>query len=449
MADRFLARFANTPSLMAVDQGDRFNACLNGLAQDAQAQELIAGRGLSGEGAPEMTDDFWFSPDDWRANFRPYKVVAGILQIPVKGVLLHDFPWTFASWATGYTYIWKAFERGMADAEVKGIAFMIDSPGGEVAGNFDLVDKMWAAKSEDQAKPVWAFADEHAFSAAYSIASVADVISMSRTGGVGSVGVVTTHVDQSKLLQDWGLKITFIFAGKHKVDGNSMEPLPKAVQARIQSRIDELYGIFTETVARNRAMSVQSVRDTEALTYGAKDAIAVGFADRIGSLEDSFQAFSNEINGVPDNDGDPAMSTKTPETAASAEAAITAEQLAAAKAEAFNAGKTEGTAEGRKAERERISTIVGSEVAKTRVATAIKMALSTDMTPEQAAAVLETLPEATASKGKEGASFDDAMGRGNPEVGATDDANASKDPEDIARDRILAAQGKTRKQAAA
>ena len=288
MADRFLARFASAPALMAVDQEERFRACLMGLAADAQAQELIAGRGLAGEDAPAMSDDFWFSPDDWRSNHRPYKVVAGILQIPIKGVLLHDFPWAFGSYATGYAYVWKAFERGLADAEVQGIAFMIDSPGGEVAGNFDLVDKMWDAKAADPSKPIWAFAAENAYSAAYSIASVADQISMSRTGGVGSVGVVTTHMDQSKMLEDWGLKITFIHAGKHKVDGNPAEPLAPAVKARIQKRIDELYAIFVETVARNRGMSVQSVRDTEALTYSSKDAIAVGFADRVGSLEDSF-----------------------------------------------------------------------------------------------------------------------------------------------------------------
>src|SRR5699024_6624417 len=114
--------------------------------------------------------DFWFQDDDWRSSLRPYVVRDGVLQIPVKGVLLHNFPYQFGSWATGYTYIQRAFERGLDDDQVKGIALVVDSPGGEVAGNFDLVDKMYERRDE---KPVRAYAAEMALSAAYSIASVA------------------------------------------------------------------------------------------------------------------------------------------------------------------------------------------------------------------------------------------------------------------------------------
>jgi ClpP class serine protease len=43
-------------------------------------------------------------------------------------------------------------------------------------------------------KPIHAILTENAYSAAYAIASAADRISVPRTGGVGSVGVITMHL---------------------------------------------------------------------------------------------------------------------------------------------------------------------------------------------------------------------------------------------------------------
>lgn len=389
MDNPFASRFANAPALFSVDQGERVSACLTSLAADKEGMELVNGRNLSDV---KMSDDFWFSADDWRSNYRPYVVKNGILQIPVKGVLLHDFPWSFGGWATGYIYIWRAFERGMRDPEVKGIALCCDSPGGEVAGCFDLVDKMVAGVPDVERKPVLAVAAEGAYSAAYAIAAAADRIVVSRTGGVGSIGVLTSHVDVSKALSDAGFKITFIFAGAHKVDGNPYEALPAKVKARIQKRIDSLYAIFTESVATNRAMSVQAVRNTEALTYNAEDAISEGLADGIGNLEDSLISFSNELNGAAQN-GDEHMTTTKTEPAAAA-LTHTQAQVDAAVADGAKAARAEGVT----AERTRITAIMALPEAANRREAAFKMATTTDMTAEQVKGVLATLPETPAPK---------------------------------------------------
>ncbi|NEJ83591.1 S49 family peptidase, partial [Rhizobium leguminosarum] len=167
-----------------------------------------------------MQDDFWPVPDSWLATYRPYIVKNGILMIPVKGVLLFGVGYAIGDYATGYVYIAKALERGLADPQVKGIAFIIDSPGGHVAGNFDLADKIFNARGQ---KPIHAFAAENAYSAAYSIASACKTVTVARTGGLGSIGVVTVHLDASKAIDGAGLKVTFIHYGKHKVDGNAYE----------------------------------------------------------------------------------------------------------------------------------------------------------------------------------------------------------------------------------
>lgn len=417
----------NESVLVAPEKADLFSGCLRALASSPHRDEMLGA---------QVNDDFWTPPDSWMARFRPYVVTNGVLQIPVKGMLLHDFPWAFGSWATGYIYIQKAFERGMDDSAVRGIALVCDSPGGEAAGNFDCVDKMYARRGE---KPVRAFAAEVAYSGAYSIASVAHKLMVTRTGGVGSIGVVTTHVDVSKAVEDAGWKITFVFAGKHKVDGNPFQPLPEDVRARMQARVDGLYSLFVATVARNRRLKEEAVRATEALTFTADEAVSNGLADGIGSLDDAVAAFAADLTS--DDSGDTFMTEKKDAAAVDQAAAVDAarkEGVEQGRKDGIEAGRKEGIdagrAEGIAAERKRIGDIMKCDAAKTRSAAALHVALTTDMTAEQAQALLSNLPEA---KGKD--AFTEAMDKGEqPNLGA----GKENDPNDTQSkvQSILAAQ---------
>ena len=412
MLNPILARFQNEPTLVAAASKPWFEACVSSASLTLASLE-------SSKDAPVMADDFWFASTDWRSQFRPYAVKDGILHIPVKGVLLNDFTYAFGSWATGYQYIQRAFERGMGDTDVKGIAFVIDSPGGMVAGNFDLVDRIYARRGE---KPIAAFANEHAYSAACSIFTSADPGRryVARTGGVGSIGVVTTHVDVSKAVDADGYVITFIHAGKHKVDGNPYEPLPEAVRARIQERIDALYSIFVSTVARNTGLSEEAVRATEAQTFMAPEATSNGLADKVRSLDDALADFSASLNPA---EGDDRM---TDITQADHDAALAT-------------ARTEATREGATAERTRVSAIINSEAGQARPTAALAAAMDTDMTAEQAVAFRAKLPEepkpsaaapaAPAGAGAPKGMFKAAMdGSDNPDLtddGGDDEADAS------------------------
>ena len=233
----------------------------------------------------------WDDDDDSaftrKARDTGYDVVEGVAVIPIQGTLVQKLgtlrPY---SGMTGYDGIRACFLRALNDSEVKAICLDIDSPGGEVAGCFDLVDEIYAARGS---KPVWAILSESAYSAAYALASAADKIIVPRTGGVGSVGVIVMHVDWSQKIKNDGLQVTIITYGDRKAESNPYEPLSETARKSIQSDIDEMGRLFVSTVSRNRGITEKTVRDTEAACFLGADGVQLGLADRVASPDAAFR----------------------------------------------------------------------------------------------------------------------------------------------------------------
>ena len=200
-----------------------------------------------------------------------------------------------ASGLVSYADIGDAIAAAMADPTVRGVILDVDSPGGEVGGLFDLVEQIGAIKAR-ASKPLWAVANENALSAAYAIASAADRLYVTRTGEVGSIGVVAVHVDESGADAKAGLAWTFVFAGERKVDGNAHEPLSERARATIQADVDRLYGEFCTLVAANRRLDVEAVRATDAAIYRGELAVRAGLADRVGTLDLAIAEMATELD---------------------------------------------------------------------------------------------------------------------------------------------------------
>src|SRR5215204_3016284 len=194
-----------------------------------------------------------------------------------------------------YADIGDAIASAMDDPSVRGVVLEIDSPGGEVGGLFDLVERIGAIKSAE-GKPLWAVANESALSAAYAIASTADRLYVTRTGELGSIGVVAVHVDESGADAKVGLSWSFVFAGEQKVDGNAHEPLSQRARATIQADVDRLYADFCGLVADNRGLTAETVRGTNAAVYRGEIAVRGGLADRVGTLDTAIADMSAELD---------------------------------------------------------------------------------------------------------------------------------------------------------
>ena len=189
-----------------------------------------------------------------------------------------------ASGLQSYGDISDAVADAMDDPTVRGIILDVDSPGGEIGGLFDLIEELRTARGI-KAKPLWAVANESALSAAYAIASAADRLYVTRTGEIGSIGVVAVHIDESGADTKAGLTWTFVFAGERKIDGNAHEPLSDRARATIQADVDRLYGELCALIAGNRGLSTPAVRATDAAIYRGEPAVRAGLADRVGTLD--------------------------------------------------------------------------------------------------------------------------------------------------------------------
>lgn len=218
---------------------------------------------------------------------RGYDAVAGVAIVPVQGTLVQRTgtlrPYSGMS---GYDQIRSAFALALEDEEIRAIVLDIDSPGGEAAGLFDLVDGLYNARGQ---KPVWAILSEVAYSGGYAIASAADRIVVPRTGGTGSIGVLCLHVDFSKALAQGGLAVTFIQFGARKSDGAPHKPLSAGALSAIQADIDMVGELFVETVARNRGLATAAVRATEAATFQGSAGVEQRLADQVMAPDQAFR----------------------------------------------------------------------------------------------------------------------------------------------------------------
>jgi capsid assembly protease len=231
--------------------------------------------------------------EEAEAAWTPYRVVGGVAIIPIEGTLVHKLgtlrPY---SGMTGYDGIRANLSLAVEDPSVKGIMFDIDSGGGEVAGCFDLVDDIHAARGD---KPMWSVLSECAYSAAYAIASATDRIIVPRTGGTGSVGVISLNVDLTRALDKDGVAVTLITYGDRKADGHPAQVLSAEALARKQADVDSVGDLFVETTARNRKMPASRVKATQAGTFLGAAGVEVGFADDVMAPSAAFRALLAEL----------------------------------------------------------------------------------------------------------------------------------------------------------
>lgn len=225
--------------------------------------------------------EYLYDGDERQVQRRMPQMAGRVAVIPVHGVLTKRGGWGVES----TDRILGTVEAAVGHKGVSGVLLDADSPGGSSYGLQEFATRLRELR---EAKPIVAIGNPLAASAAYWTASAAKRIAVTPSGDMGHIGVWSLHMDYSRYMDAAGIKPTFIYAGKHKVDGNPFEPLSEDARADMQASVNETYEQFVDAVAQNRGMSRARVRAemADGRVYGAEKAAEIGLVDRVCTADE-------------------------------------------------------------------------------------------------------------------------------------------------------------------
>lgn len=252
---------------------------------------------------PKMEDD---GPDGFLEGEYLYNEDTATAILYIDGPLTNKST-GFEALCGGTSY--ESLKEDFAEAVelgAKTIVFMTDSGGGEASGMMDA-GRYMRKLADDNGVRIFSYVDGGmAASAAYGLIAISDEIIGQVDSEFGSVGVLVRLMNDSKKLEQEGYERTFVTAGKSKVPFAADGSFRKEFLEDIQYKVDKLYENFTSYVAEHRGMTVEAVKATEAKTFLAQDAVDIGLADAVMTIEEFYgyiaeQSQQREI---------PAMKTK-------------------------------------------------------------------------------------------------------------------------------------------
>ena len=212
----------------------------------------------------------------------------GIAVITISGTLVKKASWMDAeSGLQSYETIRTMLADARDDPGIRGVLLDVDSPGGEVGGLFDLADEVYAVA---RAEAVLRHRQRRGVLRCLRLASSAQRLFVTRTGGVGSIGVIAVHMDQSGWDEKMGRKYTAVYAGARKNDFSTHQPLSDDARANLQGEVDRLYEMFVASVARNRGICARARPEDGCWPVLGRKAISAGLADQVGSFDDALAA---------------------------------------------------------------------------------------------------------------------------------------------------------------
>lgn len=208
---------------------------------------------------------------------RTMRMRDGVATIPIDGPI-YRYADLFTRMSGGVTTDALARDLGTAldDPAISAILLMIDSPGGEATGINELADTIYQARGQ---KPIVAYIEGYGASAAYWIASAADLVVADDTALIGSIGTVMGVPDPAKRISR---TIDFVSTQSPK---KRADPTSDDGRTYLQSLVDDMTDVFVAKVARNRGIDAAAVLAVAGGMLIGQKAVDAGLADMLGSEE--------------------------------------------------------------------------------------------------------------------------------------------------------------------
>ena len=227
----------------------------------------VSGIKLTGEQLQEAIGASDIKAEDQDGEVR-FDTATATAIIPVAGVIAkHSRMVNGISTPRGASIetLSRQLAEAVDDSHVESILLHIESPGGSIAGLMDFADDVFEAS---KIKPVVAFADDLACSAAYWIGSQAPQFFANKSALVGSIGVYSLIMDSSKAFDKAGIKMHIIRSGANKgVGAQGVKVTDKQVGV-IQGIIDAHFESFLAAIIRGRGANGPDEKQLRKLADG-------------------------------------------------------------------------------------------------------------------------------------------------------------------------------------
>lgn len=171
------------------------------------------------------------------------------------------------------------------DSNIKGVLFVVDSPGGAFAPSMELA---LAIKDLKIKKPVLVYASGTMASGSYLAGVGANKILVNPASFIGSIGVIMQGADLSGLANKLGIKEQTIQAGEFKSAGTFARAWNENERNFLQGLIDQSYDLFTGFVAKERALDLNKKDQwANARVFLAAKAKELGLIDELSNYENA------------------------------------------------------------------------------------------------------------------------------------------------------------------
>lgn len=220
-----------------------------------------------------------------------------ILVVPLNGIITTGNSGSlFGESTINSKKIIKLIDKINKKEEIKAVIFEIDSPGGSPVASEEIAS---AIKQLNKTKI--AVIREIGASGGYWIASAADKIFASKMSITGSIGVIASRLEFSGLLQNYNITYKRLVAGKYKDAGSQFKEMTDEEQKLFQNILDKLHEYFINTVAENRNLSIDKVKElATGFVFLGEEAKDLGLIDEIGNRDDAIRFIENKLNITPD-----------------------------------------------------------------------------------------------------------------------------------------------------
>lgn len=176
----------------------------------------------------------------------------------------------------------EELEKAKKDKNIKGVLFVVNSPGGAVAPSVELA---YAIKELKEIKPVVVYASGVIASGSYYASIWANQIVANPGSVVGSIGVIMQGVNAEDLMEKIGISTQTVKAGKYKESGTPTRKWTEFEEKQLQNVIDDTYNMFITDVATARNLDVKNHTSfADAKIFTSKQAKEVGLVDEVATL---------------------------------------------------------------------------------------------------------------------------------------------------------------------